>query len=381
MILRSFLPASRSRHPAKAIAETFGKVADQIGFGWASRLFHGGYFSSNVCADGKLIDFGSFRAMPSWDATATVTRGSPFGQDFALVDPALEAVSFYVSKYAPGQIISQNSLKSTYRIRARKFLRDEFSQTIDPFGELDADVSIHLVQALTKMFDRQQNNYSPFSGREPRRSSWLSPDLSGTGTDQEVRMILIKGLESGRVRRTEVKQVVRRLRWLTKQRTLLYRANLQRLVNYFIRRNSLDKSVIAEPLALQDFISRIIVASRRRWKNQIDLSEVVGVAGDTSSTLFFCERDDIRSRFVIVEAYVEGSSVRVCGQLVQLPESAVAAQTHDVISCRSEFEWNEDNCSRISLFGQTIMVPKVRWMSELNLSWLPDQTAAQSAEN
>lgn len=381
MILQNFLPASGSPQPAKAVAETFGKIADQIGFGWANRLFHGGYFSSNVCADGRLIDFGSFRAMPSWDATATVTRGSPFGQDFALVDPALDAVSFYVSKYASGQPISQNSLKSAYRIRARKFLREEISRTIDPLGDLDADVSIQLIQALTRLFDRQQENYSPFSGTEPKRSSWLSPDLSGIGTDQEIRLVLLKGLESGLVKSTEVRKVVRRLRWLSKQRHLLYRANLQRLVNRFIQRTSLDTSTISEPLALQNFISRIVTASRRRWKNTIDMSEVAGVAGDACSTLFFCERGDARSRFIIVEAYSDGRTAKICGQLFQLTGIETSGQSGDVISCKLNFDWDEYDCSCILLFGQTISIPKVHWVSELDLSWLPDYTATQSAKN
>ena len=82
------------------LTEMFLRFAQQIGASRALRLCQGAFITSNVSADGGLVDFGSFRSMPDW-RTIVGLRGESFGQELAYLRRAFVSVSSYFAKFAP----------------------------------------------------------------------------------------------------------------------------------------------------------------------------------------------------------------------------------------------------------------------------------------
>jgi len=81
---------------ANALAETFITVGQQYGHGHALRLWPGPFFASNITLDGRLVDFGSFRALPNWMRARGDFRSHEFGNETMLaatVAKALERLS------------------------------------------------------------------------------------------------------------------------------------------------------------------------------------------------------------------------------------------------------------------------------------------------
>lgn len=79
--------------------EFIRRSMEQVGFGHAHRLTHGGYFSSNMGIDGELHDFGSFRALPDWASSRATAESPPFGAESSSLGAMLESHRFYERKF------------------------------------------------------------------------------------------------------------------------------------------------------------------------------------------------------------------------------------------------------------------------------------------
>lgn len=77
--------------PVQAITSLFLKYAEQVGACWAHRLSHD-FLASNLTLGGQIVDYGSFRHLPTW------TRTEHFGRELEQLASSFEALSFYLRK-------------------------------------------------------------------------------------------------------------------------------------------------------------------------------------------------------------------------------------------------------------------------------------------
>ncbi|EQD63053.1 MchC protein, partial [mine drainage metagenome] len=77
------------------LKELVQNISRQIAFGQVHRLFHGGYFSSNLSINGELLDFGSFRSLPDWGKSFVMDHVPPFGDEMRLLALIIESLVFH----------------------------------------------------------------------------------------------------------------------------------------------------------------------------------------------------------------------------------------------------------------------------------------------
>jgi hypothetical protein len=94
--------------------------AEQIAYGFAHRLTHCGYTTSNTCFDGRLVDFGATAAMPSWASIKTMPNIPRFGNEFAVVVSAAQSLGFYFGQFVSSELSSPEFIESVVaKARAR----------------------------------------------------------------------------------------------------------------------------------------------------------------------------------------------------------------------------------------------------------------------
>ena len=81
------------------LEETFLHVGEQYGFGHCLRLWPGPIFSSNLSLDGRLLDFGSMRALPSWYRAQSKLASHSFGGERPRMAKLAQALSVAAGKY------------------------------------------------------------------------------------------------------------------------------------------------------------------------------------------------------------------------------------------------------------------------------------------
>lgn len=86
-------------NPSEYLREIIENVASHVAFTTANRLWPGGFLSSNVGLDGSLVDFGGFRALPSWGPHIGDPNLPVFGSDFLCLRATVYSVSYYYQKY------------------------------------------------------------------------------------------------------------------------------------------------------------------------------------------------------------------------------------------------------------------------------------------
>jgi len=73
--------------------------ACQLAYSFVHRLPHGSNTISNICLDGKLLDFGATSAVPSWANAATMLAPLPFARHFEVLPAALRSNACFFGRY------------------------------------------------------------------------------------------------------------------------------------------------------------------------------------------------------------------------------------------------------------------------------------------
>lgn len=80
------------------------KWARQLAFSFVHRLPHGSNTTSNICFDGRLVDFGAMSAVPSWSNAATSYFPQPFRDQFTCITRAIESLSYYFGRFVDSRL-------------------------------------------------------------------------------------------------------------------------------------------------------------------------------------------------------------------------------------------------------------------------------------
>lgn len=318
----------------RSLHEMLEKIAIQIGFGWAHRLFHGGYFSSNITIDGELVDFGSFRALPSWHRAFTVSSAAPFGNELDALSPMISSLAFYFSKYGDedNQIHDLRELQRRMSSAAklsfdRACLDAVFASDRSAYSE---DEQAKILRVIYDYFGLQQLTVVDyFSGEHKRKVEWaFSAFANGSGPPRDteapsetmasaLKQILTSD-RSGVIDRG-LTQVAAAKRWL-RPRRLAYRENLARVIDYMLRKTDVTSGDFAKKV--DALVMRIVARSRRHWRG---LPADIVLSATSSAgycTALYCTNASSNQVYFRIEAALWRSKAYLFG--IRLPLELLA---------------------------------------------------------
>jgi hypothetical protein len=73
--------------------------AEQLAYGFIHRIVHGSNTMSNICFDGKMLDFGATSSVPSWADAATVLARQSFDDLRRLAPQQLRTHAYFFGRY------------------------------------------------------------------------------------------------------------------------------------------------------------------------------------------------------------------------------------------------------------------------------------------
>ncbi|MHB1992683.1 hypothetical protein [Metallibacterium scheffleri] len=257
----------------KDAKELVQNIARQIAFGQVHRLFHGGYFSSNLSINGELLDFGSFRSLPDWEKSFAMDHVPPFGEEMILLTQIIESLFFHLNKYRvePGHQLEKVGLIEL----AKTTIESEFTSNVHTLWGLnpeEADEWKRLADCTANYYKRQQERLRSYASRVEQRGEWIYNSIVGASTDERILneqswIDEIDDLLRAGYGNDERGNRTRTISWLTASRLLepriyLFREVLQNCIYGVIGG---DATISPEPAAVRALVDRIVSESRRHW--------------------------------------------------------------------------------------------------------------------
>ncbi len=165
-------PAERLRAGTLEMARRF---AEQGAAAKSKRLIHGNISPSNICLDGRWIDFGSVTALPGW---GNVGGYGPFWDDSEHFARIFSTLCFNIRKYYPARgepVPQQEELLDQYvRAHARSLELRFLALTGLPFELLDGEEGAAEKTQLyrTLVLIAQSGHRDPFEGHPDDESAF-----------------------------------------------------------------------------------------------------------------------------------------------------------------------------------------------------------------
>jgi hypothetical protein len=356
----------------KGLADSLTRVAEQIGFGWAHRLFHGAYLSSNISVNGELVDFGSFRALPDWRRASTVEFASGFGDDLQVVDPTIDSLSFYFPRYAsPALRIPDNaSLHQMVRRVAMARFDAELCSLVAPIQDIECGLADEIVNALRQLFFEQQAVVVDYlKGEQKRSRGWLFSCLrqSTSATDSAalsavcgaICKLSVEGERSKLIASVVAPVVSSILRW-SQPRRLMYRENLLRLIARFLANGSYRQEAFAG--RLEALLTALLSRERRVWSLMNARDILVGQSTDCLSYALYCQSGDGKARYLRMQGIVRDQRVlcfgATCSLRNLLATQEIVSLTNGEVVFDINHEWRSLSVGPVvQVAGRDVRIP------------------------
>jgi hypothetical protein len=229
------------------------KVGRQIAYCQANRLSHGGFLGSNLSLDGRLLDFGAARALPTW-SRVTLLPGTPgFGGDVDIVCELVESLCFYLNKFAKkNSWPSHHELISNFKACVDQYFREEllklWGEGLDRAGRIRA----YALQRTIDLYDWYQKYGSRVNFERFPDEEW-SNQIKGLA--QEV-ISFAKGAPTSLVEQDYVVDAANEFVVNSRLRPNLFRGILQESIFDFL--NNSRVAHVAGFISLHDFINSTI---------------------------------------------------------------------------------------------------------------------------
>ncbi|QDE40689.1 hypothetical protein FIV34_16485 [Luteibacter pinisoli] len=324
------------RESAPGLVNLCSRLGEQVGFGWAHRLFHGAYVSGNMTIDGELADFGSFRALPSWHAAKVVDGAYPFGKDVYALDTVTRSLAFYLRKFSLRQHPSGSAGFDIALTAAKSAFRREALALFGITEDTESSVVNRVGEAINDYFVRQQRTFvNYFKGDHRERRPWLYEALIGlirgasADSDEAVLIDVLAAMLPASFGAKEDASTLSRYRAAAlrtlKPRQLLYRENLQRLCQYATRDVMADQAQFGE--SVERLIDGVVGRTRRLWPQLPADLLIVGQVVQGSAAALYCRTEGNGSSVLWIEAQGVDGVVNLFGSRVD-----VGAIAHHQIS-------------------------------------------------
>ncbi len=107
--------------------------ARQLAYGYIHRLAHGGVTTSNICLDGRLLDFGGSASMPSWAQISVMLGAPPTGSEIQSVEAGLGSQLTFLARHLDQSFAEQEKVAGiliSIRDQYEKFMCQEFLRVV-----------------------------------------------------------------------------------------------------------------------------------------------------------------------------------------------------------------------------------------------------------
>lgn len=327
------------RMPADPIQTFARRIAEQMAFGRIHRLFHESYIASNLCVDGALADFGSFRSLVNWEG-AHVVRGMPsFGSEWiTFTRTVLMSMAFHASHFsAPGSapVNVMLAIADGERVFERRLQREVLAL----FGLTDQAAGAAALAASLRRYLAKQNavarDYCQADAQEDV-GAWLWNDLfddtapahAASAEAQAVRQALAtaSGLSSRADARAHSETTARRT---LLPRDGLYRDGLKAWIAAFLSTREPGDVSRAD---IEAMVVRKVSEGRRLWGTVDDQLTVQGQTMTITSSALWVRhrssgRDQVLLRCPLVNGQLDVFGHRLAADPDDLPAFAAPGAT------------------------------------------------------
>lgn len=267
--------------------------AAQMAYSFVHRMPHGSNTVSNICCDGKLLDFGATSAVPSWANVATMLTPQPFVAQFAGVLRALRATAYYFGRYLEPQLATEAGITGVAKASFEVYRRVIIVETMRICGmpralaesvASGADREMLWAAILQVIFHFQRERIDMAKVSRPGHIDWDLPSIWDCTPPNHLRDLA--SFVRNAVPSSEHELARQRCRILADTRIGLYREDLKKSI--FSAVDSSQDGVPPDRVLIQAFIERRIVENRRDVGCEIAGAAPLGFAiGDSIPYLLF----------------------------------------------------------------------------------------------
>jgi hypothetical protein len=298
----------------------FRKFAQQIGASFAHRLWQGRFLTSNISVTGALLDFGSFRAVPSWRRFVGLPEET-FGLEHHYLQIAWRSVISSFRKYSQ----DPRTLPWEFNVSFQRDIEEAFAAATREALALpeDQQTSSRVVSVLHAYALEQQRQVVAINQRSAWRMPWIG-DLEEVGLGpcttrsesellREITSLLGSSEEdeqpAGRALRPALK------RWTIPRRDLYYeRSSL--LLRRVARRLRHDGN--RGPALLKMLITLILSRSIRSWPGLKSCLEIRAQTHAGHSTVLYCFDHSTQHHLALVRGTrCQGGGENIWGRTIK----------------------------------------------------------------
>ena len=281
------------RRFAAAYEDLWRKWARQLAYAFVHRLPHGSNTMSNICFDGKLLDFGAMSALPSWADCAIMMTRQPFAGQGRLLSSLISAAGYHVGRYLDSrygnpdeqQRLAQSALEAYQQVVMVECLRlCGVRRGVAERAAGGADRE-RIWRCMYRLFSYFQRELIDMVERTPApRLPW---DLARVWSDAAPpHLHALRSLVLSLVGPEERDRAARRCAFLSATRDTLFREEAKERIYLALDRARMQGA--PERPQVEHFISREIASGRRDHRVEAGNALAVGfaVSPDASYVLF-----------------------------------------------------------------------------------------------
>jgi hypothetical protein len=293
--------------------------AAQLAYGFVHRLSQGGTCTSNVCLDGKLVDFGGMTALPSWARATTVPARQVCGDEFRALARAIESLSYYFGRYVDTKIAAVDAVRTTIANCRKSYLRTLTIEVLRLCGlrrcdaervvDDDSREASMIVASLLKHYQRER--YDVIESTPEPRIAWDIPLLWASHPPRH--LLRTRALMDAAVSGSDQSAAAERCRFRSRSRVSVYREEAKQEMY-----RALEISLAGERLdapSLTHLIDARIVNARRDCQVEPESAVPAGFARGQGEryALFRCLKGG--GLFAVPEEETAGNAATVARRL------------------------------------------------------------------
>lgn len=242
--------------------------AQQLAYSFVHRLPHGSNTVSNICLDGKLLDFGAMSAVPTWSKTATMMNTQSIISLFHFLPATIRLLSYFFGRFLDSRFSSEKiigSLADNARLAFRHTLvRETFrllgvQQDVADAAATGAEFDRlrKTVVVLINHFQRERIDMA-ISTPEPK----LKWDIDEIWNDNTPRHLQdIKAIVKNMIPPSQHEYAASQCRLLASTRTNLFREEAKATIFHAIEPGSANPA--EDRVMIEQYIHKQITEARR----------------------------------------------------------------------------------------------------------------------
>ena len=284
----------------------FTTWAQQLAYAYVHRLSPSGNSTSNICFDGKLLDFGACSSLPSWARIVMVHGSPPTGEEFDILVQSARSLAYFFGRCHDGEMgqdgfiaqVLQAAHASYRRTLAEEVLRLCGIPRHDAAAAASGAGQARIEAIVGRLFAHYRKERFDIVDFTPSPAvAWDLPDVWLAQAPEHLKPL--RGLLDELATGTSADAARRRCRFISRTRPELFREEMKYRLLAAI--NRIVQAGHAERAPLTAMICGAVAAGRRDGRHEPDQAVPCGfaVAPQFSLALFACTRSG--SHFAVIE--------------------------------------------------------------------------------